>query len=246
MGSSPGERLASFRRGLGMTQAQLATSIGVSPASVAFVERDERPPSRSFLQKISSAHSVSSDWLLNGHGGMLLPPSRSLAARHGSVEQVDPTRPDHGDIRFDGVEYAFARRMALSISAGNGLEAVDDGDAEGLAFPVSWLRRQGINADLAVLVSVKGDSMAPAIPDGALVLIHVAERSIASPGIYAFNLDGASFVKRLVPQSSEADGRPGAVAIMSDNHSYPPIVLSGKDLNRITVVGRVRAVVAQV
>ena len=195
---------------------------------------------------MSDIYGVSSDWLLNGHGEMLLPPSRSLAARQGSVEQVDTTRPDHGDVRFDGIEYAFARRMALSISAGNGLEAVDDGEAEGLAFPVSWLRRQGINADLAVLVSVKGDSMAPAIPDGALVLIHVAERSIASSGVYAFNLDGQSFVKRLVPQTTEADGRPGAVAIMSDNHSYPPIVLSGKDLNRITVVGRVRAVVAQV
>ncbi|PQV56365.1 peptidase S24-like protein [Defluviimonas denitrificans] len=177
---------------------------------------------------------------------MLLPPSAATSARHGSIEQVDPSRPDHGDVRFDGIEYAFARRMALSISAGNGLEAVDDGEAEGLAFPVSWLRRQGINADLAVLVSVKGDSMAPAIPDGALVLIHVAERSIASTGVYAFNLDGQSFVKRLVPQSTEADGRPGAVAIMSDNHSYPPLFLSGKDLNRITVVGRVRAVVAEI
>lgn len=246
MSDSVGKRLISFRKSLGLSQRAFAASVGTSHATIAFVESGEREPSRGLLRKLGDAHGISADWLLNGSGEALLPPSRSLAARHGSVEQVDPTRPDHGDVRFDGIEYAFARRMALSISAGNGLEAVDDGEAEGLAFPVSWLRRQGINADLAVLVSVTGDSMAPAIPDGALVLIHVAERSIASPGIYAFNLDGASFVKRLVPQSSEADGRPGAVAIMSDNHSYPPIVLSGKDLNRITVVGRVRAVVAQV
>lgn len=246
MGDSPGKRLSSFRKSLGINQRRLAASLGVSQGRIGAIETDAAPPSRAFLQKISDVYGVSSDWLLDGHGEMLRPPSPRGETKHGTVERVDPARPDNGDIRFNGIEYAFARRMALSISAGNGLEPVDDGEAESMAFPVVWLRRQRINSDLAVLVSVKGDSMAPVIPDGALVLIHVAERSISAAGIYAFNLDGQSFVKRIVPQSTEADGRPGALALLSDNPAYPPLVLSGRDLNRITIVGRVRAVIAQV
>lgn len=246
MGDSPGKRLVSFRHERSLTQAQLAASIGVSPASVAFVERDERMPSRSFLQSMADVHCVSSDWLLRGDGEMLLPPGAGFGSGRSRVEPSDPARPGRGDVTFNGIDYVFARRMALSVSAGNGLLALDEGEAEGVAFPVAWLRRQRISGDLAVIVGVRGDSMAPVIPDGALVLIHVAERAVAAAGIYAFNLDGASYVKRIVPQATEADGRPGAVAILSDNPAYPPLVLSGRDLNRITIVGRVRAVIAQV
>ncbi|OYX43317.1 MAG: hypothetical protein B7Z02_09205 [Rhodobacterales bacterium 32-67-9] len=246
MGDSPGKRLASFRQSLGLSQRAFGAAIGTSHATVAFIEGDERDPSRAFLQKISDTYGVNADWLLSGHGEMLRAPGGGYEARRGSVEPADRSKPGHGDVTYAGIEYAFARRMALSISAGNGLTPIDEGEAEGVAFPVAWLRRQGINSDLAVLVSVKGDSMAPAIPDGALVLIHVAERSIASAGIYAFNLDGESYVKRIVPQSSGADGRPSAVAVLADNLAYPPIVLSGPELNRMTIVGRVRAVVAQV
>lgn len=233
-------------RVLRLSQREFARALGYSPGLIGQIETAKIGISPKFVGAIQDRFGASPDWVLGGHGEILLPPNSTLQARHGLIEKVDPARPDHGDIRFHGVEYAFARRMALSISAGSGLTPIDEGEAEGVAFPVAWLRRQGINSDLAVLVSVKGDSMAPAIPDGALVLIHVAERSIASAGIYAFNLDGESYVKRIVPQSSGVDGRPGAVAVLADNPAYPPIVLSGPELNRMTIVGRVRAVIAEV
>lgn len=246
MGDSPGKRLASFRSSLGLNQRGFAASLGVSPGRIGSLETDVAPPSRAFLEKMAEVYGVNADWLLYGHGEMLRGPGGGLPGRHGQIEKVDLSRPDHGDVKYQGIEYAFARRMELSVSAGNGLVPVDEQEAEGVAFPVAWLRRQRITSDLAILVSVRGDSMAPSIPDGALVLIHVAERALSAAGVYAFNLDGASYVKRLVPQSSEPDGRPGAVAIFSDNPAYPPVVLSGSELNRITVVGRVRAVIAQV
>lgn len=246
MSDSVGKRLISFRKSLGLSQRAFAASIGTSHATIAFVESDEREPSRALLKKLAEAHRLSSDWILSGDGEMLLTSSKSSSGRHGSLERSDPARPDHGDVTYNGIDYVFVRRMALSVSAGNGLMPVEEGEAEGIAFPAAWFRRHRINGDLAVIVGVRGDSMAPVIPDGALVLIHVAERAIAGAGIYAFNLDGASYVKRIVPQATEADGRPGAVAILSDNPAYPPLVLSGQDLNRITIVGRVRAVIAQV
>lgn len=245
MSDSPGKRLAAFRGSLGMNQRAFAQSLGVSPGRIGTLETDAAPLSRAFLEKIAGVHGVNADWLLSGHGEMLRSPVGSVSARKGKVELADRSRPDHGDVTYQGIEYVFAKRMALSVSAGNGLIPVDDAEAEGVAFPSAWLRRQRINGDLAVLVSVRGDSMAPTIPDGALVLIHVAERSLATAGIYAFNLDGESFVKRVVPQSSQDDGRPVAVAILSENPAYPPLVLAGQDLNRITIVGRVRAVISE-
>lgn len=211
------------------------------------LETDAAPLSRAFLEKMSEIYSVNADWLLHGHGEVLRSPSATGNSwGHSGVETVLPSRPNSGDVRFNGVEYVFARRMALSAASPNGLKAIEGGDAEGMAFPSAWLRRQGINSDLAVLVMVTGDSMSPAIPDGALVLIHVAERSPATPGIYALTFDEHSVVRRIMPQSTGPDGRARALAVFADNPAYQPEVLSGQDLGRITVVGRVRAVIAQV
>jgi phage repressor protein C with HTH and peptisase S24 domain len=162
--------------------------------------------------------------------------------REHAILPPDSSRPLAGDFQFDRQEYAFIQRVALSVSAGNGLMPVDGDDAETIALPTRWFARRGIAADLTVLVSVKGDSMAPGIPDGALVLLSVAEKLLIKQGIYAFNLDGQSYVKRILPSQVGPDGRPQALLLVSDNLAYPPIAVSGPDMNAITWIGRVRAV----
>ena len=132
------------------------------------------------------------------------------------------------------------RRLDLSVSAGTGLAEVDGGEAEALAFSNAWLARQRINADLAVLVRVRGDSMAPGIPDGALVMVHLPEQRVETAGIYAFNRGEDSYVKRIAPVSR----KPLAWLITSDNPAYPPETVTGPALNDIRVVGRVRCVMS--
>lgn len=165
----------------------------------------------------------------------------------GRTDRIEPPnydQPGHGDFRFGEHNYAMVRRMDLSISAGSGVVPVEGDAAASVALPSLWLSKAAINSDLAVLVSVKGDSMMPSIPDGAFVLIHLVEKQVTAAGIYAFNLDGQSFVKRLIPAETDGNGRPMAISIISDNPAFPPKVLTGRKLNDLKIVGRIRAVLA--
>ena len=242
MGDSPGKRLILFRNSLGLRQRGFAASLGLSDSTIAFIESDSRTPSKRFLLKISDVYGVSADWLLNGHGDMMRPPGSGFTGRSLQVEPPDYARPGHGDVKIGDIEYAFARRMDLSISAGRGIVPVEGSDAESIGLPVAWFERNGLNSDLAVLVQVRGDSMMPSIPDGSLVLLNPVEKAVTAPGIFAFNLDGQSYVKRILPSGFASDGRPHTLLLVSDNPNYPPIALSGAEMNSITIVGRVRAV----
>jgi phage repressor protein C with HTH and peptisase S24 domain len=122
------------------------------------------------------------------------------------------------------------------------LVPVAGGNSERLAFSRAWLRANGIAADLAALVRVRGESMTPTIPDGALVLVHAAEKAVAQEGIYAFIRDGAAFIKRLLPLDRQPDGRPGRIMVISDNPSGKSEVIEGDQLLDLTIAGRVRCV----
>lgn len=244
MSDNPGNRLVLFREKNGLTQDALASMLGTSRTAISLIENGQRTPSKAFLLKISDSYGVSADWLLNGQGEMqraLGPGFKGATAR---IEPPNYGKPSHGDFQSGDVDYSMIRRMDLSVSAGSGVVALEGQEAASVALPSSWLAAAGINANLSVLVSVKGDSMAPAIPDGAFVLVHLMEKLVIKPGVYAFNLDGQSFVKRLIPAEADCDGRPLAISIISDNPSFAPKVLTGRKLNDLKVVGRVRAVLA--
>lgn len=244
MGDSPGKRLVLFREGISLTQEAFAMSLGISRAAVSHIEGDARKPSKDILLRISDVYGVSADWLLNGHGEMTRAPGAGFQGRVLRIEPPQYDRPGHGDFRINDADYAMVRRMDLSVSAGNGIVAHEGDAVPGIALPMAFFARARMNSDLSVLVDVKGDSMAPAIPDRALVLVHVAEKSLTQPGVYAFNLDGQSYVKRLLPSDLGKDGRPTTVMVISDNHAYPPIALTGRRLNDLAIVGRVRGVFA--
>lgn len=242
MSDSPGKRLAWFRKSLGMNQRDFAAQLGVGPSRIGSIETDVDPPSRRFLQTISERYNISADWLLNGHGDQFHAPIPGFQGRHKRVEPPDHARPDHGDVRFADNSYVFIRRADISVSAGNGTCEVEGPDTGSIALPTSWCSRAGIKSDLAILVKVAGDSMSPTIADGSFVLIHLIEKTVDKTGIYAFVRAGESFIKRLMPSDLNADGRPGTVLVISDNPAFPPYALTGKRLNELRIVGRVRAV----
>ena len=136
------------------------------------------------------------------------------------------------------------RRMGLSISAGSGLEELEPEDEDGLLLPTAWFGARGINPDVCVIVSVRGDSMAPGIPDGSLVLIDCATKIVHKAGVYAFALDGNAYVKRLIPSIDGAKKTPIAITMVSDSPAYAPVPLIGHRMNALRIVGRVRAVLA--
>lgn len=232
MNTNSNQRLREWRLSTNLTQRELASRLGVSQSFVGNIEAGRSEPSRNFLRKLTETFDVSADWLLYGIGGMI--------QKSGTESFSLPVPSD--DIMRHMRDFKLIPRMELCVSAGTGLVPVDDEYAGALAFSDTWIKKNSINAQLSVLVSVKGDSMAPTIPDGALVLVHLPENHVEREGIYAFNRADCSFIKRLVPSSLDKSGRPGSLAIISNNPAYPPEVVTGKDMNEIHIVGRVRYV----
>ncbi len=84
------------------------------------------------------------------------------------------------------------------------------------------------------MMRARGDSMAPTIGDGELLVFDMGEdgRRVAD-GIFIFRLDGNIHVKRLQRLPGER------VMIISDNRAYPPYAVEPGDGTDFAIVGKV-------
>lgn len=137
-------------------------------------------------------------------------------------------------IEIDGEDFASIKRVAAEASAGPGMV---NGDVEvigTLAFRRDWLREIGVRPEKALLVSVTGDSMAPRIKAGDLVLLDLARTEIVSGQPFIFtDIDGETRLKRLHRLGKRT------LAIVSDNPDHPPELRDGLDAERIKVLGQI-------
>lgn len=244
-----GQRLAAWRKTANLTQRGLSTALGISQGYISNIESGTSEPSRNFLQALSEHFQVNPAWILEGREPMVFDTLPGFAAGTDEAVRITPANlahPSSGDFAYDNEEFTLVKRYDVNLSAGPGLIPIEDALSEHLAFSRSWLRREGINSQLCGLVRVRGDSMAPTIPDGAMVLIHMPEMTVLQEGIFAFSRAGSAFIKRIIPAGIEQDGRATSLVILSDNPAYPAESVSGKILNEIRIVGRVRSVMFSV
>ena len=93
----------------------------------------------------------------------------------------------------------------LSARAGAGPGQVNDVvEVEGaLQFRLDFLASINLSPRNAKIISVKGGSMAPTIPDGSVLLINRADTTPRHNNIYAFMHEGGLLVKRFMLRSGE-------------------------------------------
>lgn len=134
----------------------------------------------------------------------------------------------------DGAGFTLVPRYGVSASAGPGLVALAEEIMERLAFRTEWLREMGVTPDYAGLVTARGDSMTPVIPDGALLLVDLNPAQVIRSGCYyVLVLDGDVLVK-LVNRRVD-----GTIELISVNPDYPKETISSQDLDKLTIPGRV-------
>jgi phage repressor protein C with HTH and peptisase S24 domain len=148
---------------------------------------------------------------------------RTLAEFLG-VDQVELGAPE--EISRDWVEIP---RLPLGASAGAGAFAAGEEPIGTFGFAARWLREQGLDPAMLSAIAVQGDSMDPTLRDGDEILVDRTPRAWRD-GIHVVRVDGALLVKRL------AFGRPGAIALISDNKAYDRLELA---IAEVEVIGRV-------
>lgn len=244
MVSDAAKRVTEFRTSLGLTQQDFANELGTSRGTVGSTETAEGDPSKGFLKKLYDRYGVSTDWVLTGQGTPIQDDGAGFPARRDSLGTIAPVRragPGKGDFRIDDNEFALLCRFEIGVAPGPGMVQAKE---PSIAVSSLWLARKGISADLAGILEVIGDSMAPTIPDGALVLVHRGEMRLDRDGIYAYAFDGAVFIRRLRIEARTPAGDIERIAVLSDNPAYEPQVIERDRLYDINIAGRVRAVIS--
>lgn len=148
-------------------------------------------------------------------------------------------------VALEGVDYASISLHDAWLSAGPGAENHVSNIVDQLAFRRDWLMREGIDAARASLARVKGDSMAPTLSCGDMVLINQAqaEPSVRRRGakdrrrspIYALVEGGEARIKRIERPDEET------MILISDNPDYSPEIRTTAQRERLqtTIIGKV-------
>ena len=126
-------------------------------------------------------------------------------------------------------DWADLPRLALGASAGPGALAVEEAAIGAVRFSARWLREQGLERGFLSAIAVAGDSMEPTLRDGDEILVDRTPRPLRD-GIHVVRIGDTVLVKRI------ETGRPGVLALVSDNPAYRPLELPAGE---VAVIGRV-------
>lgn len=166
------------------------------------------------VAKLAQAKGVSLDWLWTGEGPM-----------RGGITQ--PSLP------VDGFVY-IPRYGDVRASAGSGQLVAGEGISDFLAFREDWVRfRLRRNPANLVVIEAVGDSMAPTIENGDIMLMDKAETRIRDSAIYVLASGDEAIVKRVERKFD------GTIKIISDNPVYETVTVTAQQVPDLRVLGRV-------
>ena len=158
---------------------------------------------------------------------------RRTLARFFGVNEAELGAPEENSLAVAGKsarrEWIDVPRLALGASAGPGLLAGEELPIGAFRFGARWLREQGLDPAQLSAIRVEGDSMEATLRDGDEILVDRTPRPWRD-GIHVVRTGDALLVKRL------DTGRPGVVALVSDNPAYRTLELAPED---VQVIGRV-------
>ncbi|MBI5969710.1 MAG: helix-turn-helix domain-containing protein [Deltaproteobacteria bacterium] len=200
-----------------MKQTAFGERLGFSrTATISDYEKDKRCPDIETLRKIAALGSVKLEWLLTGDG------PESVEDVLTSTEAKDAGAAPYGE------EF-----VEVNVFDTVGSEKLTDFPASAPIDIIHVRRSDFTKACLAV--KVRGDSMSPAVVDGAIVGIGTtdADKRLVSGCLYAvwLSYEGVT-VKRVFVL-------PGKVVLKPDNPAFPETSIPASNTGEDFIVGRV-------
>lgn len=176
--------------------AHLATRLGMKPPQLSRWLNNKQGIHEDSARGIERECGLHPGWLD-------LPPSD--APGHPTPALPEPSTPSDED-------YALIPQYSARAACG---PAYHNGHVEvrgGLAFKRDWLARMGLNPDTLSVIAAHGDSMAPTIQDGEVLLIDHSETEPIDGKVFALAREDEMVVKRLVRDFA------GGWIVRSDNN----------------------------
>lgn len=220
------DRLKQARKHRKMSQVRLSEATGLDQTTISNLETG-KVLSTSKLVQIARALQVDAHWLATGMGSMLGKQISSDAELLDTeiLEGDEPLRPD---------EVLLPLLREVEFAAGSGATQVIENHGAQERFSLPRLSRSGVQPQNAALAVAKGDSMMPAIHDGATLGIDKGCTSVIDGKIFVLDHGGMLRVKRLYRMPLNR------IRVVSDNSiEYPEEVYSLADPDAPKILGRV-------
>ena len=207
-------RFKQIRAKLGLTQDKFGEKLGLKQSQIRDIESGKQKVSIEIAELMEKIFDIDAGWLIFGKGSM----QASQVEAHNTKSGMVPI-PYHTDV---------------SAAAGNGvLNHYSDTEFIMLSksFAASFL---GISSFMGLeALNVLGESMAPQINDGDIIIIQ--KDSIIIEGcIYVVQWHGDIMVKRL-----QRNPKTKAVKLISDNPLCDSYLVEDDDLDNLSIVGKV-------
>lgn len=214
------ERIAEALRIAGKSPTQVAAETGVSDSAISQLLSGKTKTLRaSTAVKLEAATGVRTSWLVSGDGPQLAAP---MAIHH----MAGSSDTDEG-VRVE--------LLANSASMGAGSDLEDEDVLSGHitltpAFVRDHIRPSRL--DRLKFIHAYGDSMAPTLNSGDVLLVDTGVTDVKIDGIYVLRAHERLFVKRV---RQRLDGR---YEISSDNPTHKTVDILNGD-HEVSVAGRV-------
>ncbi len=129
-----------------------------------------------------------------------------------AMSTAEPRAEYAADNRHVEVRHVEVRQIAAS--AGGGATVWDETVTGYLAFQRAWLDRNAIDPTQCTVITVRGESMEPTLPDGCSILVDLSQRGRREGRIYVIRTDDGLVVKRA------GRGEDGRWQIVSDHPGW--------------------------
>ena len=255
-----GVRLRQARKEKGLTLERVSELVGVRLNTIWRHEKAEVHPSEPVLKLCAMIYEKPLEWFFGEEEKpqRLPPPPNDEAPESAAQSEPDAmgvigslaqVRQEFG-ARFDRLESYVRSAVAetraeydepavhpvevveVAAAAGGGAEVYDETVVGRLWFRRDWLQRHTIDPDQCNVISVRGESMEPTLPDGCSILVDRSQgrRRRREGRIFVMRTEDGLVVKRV---GRDEEGR---WEIRSDNPAWLPLFLS----EETDIIGEVR------
>lgn len=211
-------RLLQVRTALSLSQEEMGKRVGVSGRSWQDYEAKKAVPKVSVYEALREM-GFNPLWLLGDENA----PSRVQPSGVAQAAVVDE-------------ELVALPQYGVEAAAGSGAAVVSERLSQWIYFRRAWLRESlGVNPSRLSVITARGDSMAPTIRDGDLLIVDTGERRWTRDGIYVIGVEDDLWVKRVDRL------RTGGLVLSSDNpeHKHGTETITKAEISTVRFIGRV-------
>lgn len=199
-----------------VSQQWLAEQVGVSQQAIAKVVNGETKSPKNILE-IAGALGVDVHWLKTGKGS----PDANVFA-------FTPEKDDDHALRVDLLDAELAAHSS-------GIINVEYPDViSSIFFTHEGVKRilGRTTTDGVYMFKVPTDSMVPTITQNDIVFIDTNVKEYIGEGVYSFNLNGETYIKRLQRLPT------GVIMALSDNPLYLPFEITEELFDTAEIIGK--------